>query len=1058
MDIKTIFYFVNNLSYEDYRLKWEAKEIANRTIIFSRENRSIFAHGVQYSPMTPEQLKEIIQNLLDNGDLVLPVASEKVRGVIRIGEGLSMGEDDNYDVLSVDFSKVTNTDDLLTLIRALFDSAEILRATKGQFGIVKLGDGLSIGSEGQLNVDFADIPNNADVYAYYDRYGVVKIKPEGGITVTRDGIISVDSSKFPDNMKGDPGENGKSAYQIAVDNGFEGSVDDWLASLKGDTGDRGPEGQPGKDGKDGRNGTNGTNGKIEVGREQYWLASQLSSGVTIDSFGWTRETQIDQLNENKKYLWTYFKVYWNIGDPTYIGPYIASVFSKGEKGDKGDKGDPGQNGADAVVDLNELKTTIINNIKTDINTENNWWNSWAENLLNEAWRDLLNALKNNWNDILYSSGWDTALKAYIQNVELVNINQSPTAITISDAFTQLIQEVNRLTGLVQNITGFFDPDTGDPVSLSTAISQMIAGVTNDSAFRQDVQAYVEQVMQTGTISSAITSLQSFAGKVEQELTATNKLVARVDNGSNVTLNLLKQLSDGNKAVTSLSSSYDIYEMENGNYKYATENGNWVYDIDEQGRAIPWKAIKLFYIDKDSGQEISVNESNKSRARYKKNRVWDDTENDWVEEIAYEDPETKTKPLYDMVGEMVYFERDINTGDLPKLNDDESYSYIFERDLTHDGNGELVWSGIGTNTDPKKLSNPNIAYHRARVRKTISLADLQLGANADHAWNFLSAMYEGFGDVQNIASTTQVANAKGAVIETMARHTCYIPKIDGNGNVEKDQDGNVLYRWEKIDSNGNIITDGGNAVIAWSSSDNGPQLEGTWRKSIKQDVMAGMTAVATSYFAQTGIQSVIDDVSAYMGTCVTYDENTHTYTSSAKISADNIILDGTTFIQRLFADSAAVSKRLVVGEVGQTGIVIHPISGGYGVFNMGVLSQNAETGVVTTSGASIDGSNNTSGLTIAPEAAGDTGGVTLTIRTGEGWTKIHGGDIEIYKGNDTSASNLALKMVAGTNGYEITTYGINNGAVNQNVYTRIAPGYIQLSDGSSYRTITTTSGS
>jgi len=98
--------------------------------------------------------------------------------------------------------------------------------------------------------------------------------------------------------------------------------------------------------------------------------------------------------------------------------------------------------------LDNLKLTIINNIKHDINEENNWWNTWAENLLNEAWQDLLNALKNNWNDILHSTGWDPALKEFIQNVELVNINQSPTAITISDAFTQLIQEVNRLTGLV----------------------------------------------------------------------------------------------------------------------------------------------------------------------------------------------------------------------------------------------------------------------------------------------------------------------------------------------------------------------------------------------------------------------------------------------------------------------------------------------------------------------------------------------------------------------------------------------------------------------------------
>lgn len=46
---------------------------------------------------------------------------------------------------------------------------------------------------------------------------------------------------------------GKSAYDVAVDEGFEGSVTDWLASLKGekgDTGDMGPPGPPGEAGDD----------------------------------------------------------------------------------------------------------------------------------------------------------------------------------------------------------------------------------------------------------------------------------------------------------------------------------------------------------------------------------------------------------------------------------------------------------------------------------------------------------------------------------------------------------------------------------------------------------------------------------------------------------------------------------------------------------------------------------------------------------------------------------------------------------------------------------------
>ncbi|WP_253291311.1 collagen-like protein [Virgibacillus proomii] len=38
-------------------------------------------------------------------------------------------------------------------------------------------------------------------------------------------------------IKGDPGVAGKSAYQVAVDNGFKGTEQEWLASLKGPKGD-----------------------------------------------------------------------------------------------------------------------------------------------------------------------------------------------------------------------------------------------------------------------------------------------------------------------------------------------------------------------------------------------------------------------------------------------------------------------------------------------------------------------------------------------------------------------------------------------------------------------------------------------------------------------------------------------------------------------------------------------------------------------------------------------------------------------------------------------------
>lgn len=57
--------------------------------------------------------------------------------------------------------------------------------------------------------------------------------------------------------EGAPGEPGKSAYQVAVDNGFIGTEAQWLASLVGADG---PQGLPGQDGATGPKGDQGDQG------------------------------------------------------------------------------------------------------------------------------------------------------------------------------------------------------------------------------------------------------------------------------------------------------------------------------------------------------------------------------------------------------------------------------------------------------------------------------------------------------------------------------------------------------------------------------------------------------------------------------------------------------------------------------------------------------------------------------------------------------------------------------------------------------------------------------
>ncbi len=58
------------------------------------------------------------------------------------------------------------------------------------------------------------------------------------------------------------GVNGKSAYQIAVDNGFIGTEAEWLTSLRGANGKDGKDGQNGVDGKDGISATHQWDGTV----------------------------------------------------------------------------------------------------------------------------------------------------------------------------------------------------------------------------------------------------------------------------------------------------------------------------------------------------------------------------------------------------------------------------------------------------------------------------------------------------------------------------------------------------------------------------------------------------------------------------------------------------------------------------------------------------------------------------------------------------------------------------------------------------------------------------
>ena len=108
---------------------------------------------------------------------------------------------------------------------------------------------------------------------------VTVTETETGATISVTDATGTTTAELHNGEKGDTGSRGaagKSAYEVALQNGFTGTEADWLTSLKGqkgdagepgatgakgDPGEKGDAGTPGKDGVNGKDGTNGVDGK-----------------------------------------------------------------------------------------------------------------------------------------------------------------------------------------------------------------------------------------------------------------------------------------------------------------------------------------------------------------------------------------------------------------------------------------------------------------------------------------------------------------------------------------------------------------------------------------------------------------------------------------------------------------------------------------------------------------------------------------------------------------------------------------------------------------------------
>lgn len=119
-----------------------------------------------------------------------------------------------------------------------------------------------------------------------------------------------------------------------------------VIGVYGDKGSQGDKGDPGDTGVGVKQVTN------------YYLATNVSSNITVSTTGWT--TTVQSVSSSKKYLWNYEEITYTDNtisntDPCIIGAY-GDTGSKGDKGDTGETGPIG-NGIKSIVEHYQVSTS-----------------------------------------------------------------------------------------------------------------------------------------------------------------------------------------------------------------------------------------------------------------------------------------------------------------------------------------------------------------------------------------------------------------------------------------------------------------------------------------------------------------------------------------------------------------------------------------------------------------------------------------------------------------------------------------------------------------------------
>jgi uncharacterized protein YpmB len=306
----------------------------------------------------------MVKSTLNNSSVALPAGSSFVGVAESVGSNVeisvSIKADRNCLVRIEQSVDRSNWDARLDFNYLTADGAKTFSA-----GVVHEYVRVSVVNNSGLSMSYMRMASY-----FLEEFRAAVVKGTDGTGVER--VIKTDAEgKLLMTFTGEVGPSGKSAYELALDDGFVGTESAWLASLVGPQGipglsvkgDKGDQGEPGVDGVNGQDGAPGVDGVDGVGTPglsayQVWIqegnsgtqADYLNSlkGTSIKVLGTLTSTQIlaldtNTLNVNDAYFASdsYQLFVWN-----GVSSWISSGSMRGAEGQAGSDGVNGSAGLD----------------------------------------------------------------------------------------------------------------------------------------------------------------------------------------------------------------------------------------------------------------------------------------------------------------------------------------------------------------------------------------------------------------------------------------------------------------------------------------------------------------------------------------------------------------------------------------------------------------------------------------------------------------------------------------------------------------------------------------